>query len=270
MLSEAQIDHYRTYGFLVLRRQLDSETLSALSSEIDRAFRDAFGARFHERPRTGGIEGHYLPVMGPRTPVSRGLVEDPRLLGVAEDLLGSPALPDYAEATLFFGGCGWHTDDGFGVTGAKLAAYLEPLRAGNGALRVLPGSHHRDYGESAWRTVLRGRSENDEQLTAAVERVSGLVLDSEPGDVIVFDLHLFHASVRGKDRRQWTITYYRDPSTPGEAMTYRRRMADSVAPGHGSSGEYDVEAYPFFEPEWLASPERGPFVGRMRKLGVLP
>jgi hypothetical protein len=36
----------------------------------------------------------------------------------------------------------WHNDDGIGVCGVKFATYFDHLTGANGALRVLPGSHH--------------------------------------------------------------------------------------------------------------------------------
>jgi streptomycin 6-kinase len=43
---------------------------------------------------------------------------------------------------LYFFEAGWHTDDGTGVRGVKFAAYFDELTAANGALRLVPGSHH--------------------------------------------------------------------------------------------------------------------------------
>ena len=43
---------------------------------------------------------------------------------------------------LYFFEAGWHTDDGTGLRGVKFAAYSDELTAGNGALRLVPGSHH--------------------------------------------------------------------------------------------------------------------------------
>jgi hypothetical protein len=75
-----------------------------------------------------------------RTPVSLALVEDTRFLGAARRLLDAPVLPTYAEGVLLFGQAGFHYDDGTGSAGVKFVAYLEPLTAETGALRLLPGS----------------------------------------------------------------------------------------------------------------------------------
>jgi hypothetical protein len=55
MLTDAQIDHFRTFGFLVLPGHLTGQETTALAAELDRAHRDAFGARYDERPDHGGI-----------------------------------------------------------------------------------------------------------------------------------------------------------------------------------------------------------------------
>ena len=62
----------------------------------------------------------------------------------------------------------------------KFVAYLEPLEAASGALRVLPGSHH--LADSALGHLY--------SLDVDVPDVPGQVLITEPGDVIAFDPHL--------------------------------------------------------------------------------
>jgi hypothetical protein len=127
MLSHEQIDHYRTFGFLVLPGYLEEHETAALGAELDRAQRDAFGARYHQRPDDGGSSGHYLPMMSRvRTPVSLALVEDHRFLATARQLVGAPVVPTYAEGILYFDQSGFHDDAGPGVKAVKFVAYLEP------------------------------------------------------------------------------------------------------------------------------------------------
>ncbi len=58
----------------------------------------------------------------------------------------APALPAYAQGNLLSGEAGFPTDCGTGSQGVKFAAYLEPLTAASGALQLMPGSHHADFG----------------------------------------------------------------------------------------------------------------------------
>jgi len=48
-------------------------------------------------------------------------------------------------------------------------------------------------------------------------RFPATALCSEPGDLVAFDLRLWHGSWGGKtDRRMCTVVYYKNPETPGE------------------------------------------------------
>src|SRR5437879_2516730 len=111
MLTTDQVDHFRTFGFVVLRGYLADRT-SALRAEADATLRDAYATIYHERI-VDGISRHYLPMASRLTPVSASLVcDDPRFSDAAEELLGSPVIPECPEAVLYFAEAGWHTDDG--------------------------------------------------------------------------------------------------------------------------------------------------------------
>jgi hypothetical protein len=252
----------------VLRQHLAAETVHALAEEFDRAQQDAFGARLAERGNPGGgIPGHYLPVGGPHTPVSRRLVEDDALVQVAEELLDGAVLPAYPEATLFYGQTSLHRDDGTGVIGLKIACYLEPLQASNGALRLLPGSQHADYSASLSRW--QRQHATDPRLGDSIAALPMCVADSEPGDLIVFDRHTWHASLHGGDRRQWSICYLKDPQSDDERRAFARYVAGEADWfSTGAYGEpYDQQRYPFYDPAWLAR-VRPPWARRLDELGV--
>ena len=271
MITTEHVEHFKTFGFVILRRQLLPETVERLSEEMNRAFRDALGARFDERPDVGGISGHYLPAMSTTlTPVSLELVE--HLHPVARRLLGAEALPSPAQAILFFGEAPWHDDTGFDYPSVKFAAYLEPLDATNGALRFLPGSHEQPLRHAVETFDRRVSAQHDDEIAATVERIPGHVCETAPGDVIAFDMRIHHASIHGHDRRQWTVTFYPDPSTPEETAEIAAALADDVADDYGSWGEYDPRRYPFYDPEWVAATEltwRAPAIRRLRELGAL-
>src|SRR5689334_20753130 len=90
----------------------------------------------------GGINFQYVPMMTAETPVSLSLLD--RAGALAEALLGAPVLPTRAKAVRYTGNSPWHTDSESRVTSIGVIAYCEALQAGNGALRVLPGSHYRE------------------------------------------------------------------------------------------------------------------------------
>src|SRR6266851_5923562 len=130
MLTTAQADHFRTFGFTVLPGFV-TDCGAALRAEVGSAIRDAYAATYDERV-IDGISGHYLPMAARLTPVSASLVcDDPRLIDAAQQLLGGPVIPECPEWVLYFFEAGRHTDDGIGVRGVKFAAYFDQLTAGN-------------------------------------------------------------------------------------------------------------------------------------------
>ena len=78
MLTTEQADHFRTFGFTVLRGYL-ADCADALRAEVDAAIRDAYSATCDERV-IDGISGHYLPMASRLIPVSASLIcDDPRI-----------------------------------------------------------------------------------------------------------------------------------------------------------------------------------------------
>jgi hypothetical protein len=269
-VTDADLEHFRLFGFVVLRGCLGPDMTVRLREEVERALRDGYGERFEERIDTGGIAGHYLPMMARSTPVSRALVADEGgLMSVAGSLLGRPVLPDHAEGVMYFKSAAWHFDDGIGVDGVKLSAYLDRLDAGNGALRLLPGSHDRTL-HRPLRAYERAHSRATSELDMArhIAGIPGYVAATEPGDVIAFHTATWHCSHGGRDRLAWTIDYLPDPATAEEEARFIEWMRDSC---DQNGRDYDRRRYPLYR-DWVASaaedPSRSRVVERLRELGV--
>ena len=206
-----------------------------------------------DAPRDGTIRFQYVPMMSAETPVSLSFLD--LLEPVAATLLGGPVLPTRAKGVLYRGDTAWHADSASAVASVGFAAYLEPLRAETGALRVLPGSHRGDFAEALRTLGAAG---------APAQALPAHVVVTEPGDVIAFDEHLFHASAGGGARRQWRLDYLRDP-VGVEAEDHARSYFRSIYPPDWDGG-YDVERYPSYGPDWQSS--RRPSVARLGGLGV--
>jgi hypothetical protein len=269
MLTTAQVDHFRTFGFTVLRGYL-ADRAAALRAEADAAIRDAYAASYDERV-IDGISGHYLPMAARLTPVSASLVcDDPRFIDAAEQLLGGPVIPECPEGVLYFAEAGWHTDDGIGVRGVKFAAYFDELTAGTGALRLVPGSHHPEQNTRlAAYSRRRGPARSEAEAAACQACFPGYIADTSPGDVIAFDLHTWHASSGGRDRLAWNAVYQRGPETEPE----RDRTLRSVHDGFEQAFRgFDTGRYPVWR-DWIAGaaahPRRAGVIERMRHAGVL-
>jgi hypothetical protein len=265
MLTTDQVDHFRTFGFVVLRGHLAGRA-AALRTEVDAAIRDAYAATYHERV-IDGISGHYLPMASRLTPVSASLVcDDPRFADAAEQLLDGPVIPLCPEGVLYFLEAAWHTDDGIGVRGVKFAAYFDELAAGTGALRLVPGSHHPEQNE---RLTGYGKRHSDAAFAVYQASFPGYVAETAPGDVIAFDLHTWHASIGGRDRLAWNAVYQRCPESRDERERTLRSVHDSFEQAFRG---FDRDRYPVWR-DWLADAaahhRRAAVAERMRQAGIL-
>ncbi|GAA1931084.1 phytanoyl-CoA dioxygenase family protein [Streptantibioticus ferralitis] len=124
----------------------------------------------------------------------------------------------------------WHSD-GFYDHGLYLRAvvYGERLHAGNGALRVIPGSHLPGSGwqGAAVRTLMR----HDSELGLAGEEIPATVIDCEPGDVIVFNTNILHSAWGGAARRQWAWNFTRPPRSEPERRATARYILNRFVSG---------------------------------------
>jgi Phytanoyl-CoA dioxygenase (PhyH) len=240
-------DTFRTFGFVVLRQFFDP---SALAAEIDRVMSDGLVA---DVSGSGETRFQYVPMMTAETPVSLSLLD--RVEAVAAVLLGGPVIPTRAKGTRYFGNTPWHTDSALPLASVGFVTYLEPLGVENGALRVLPGSHHPEFGDAVRALGATGM---------AAPALPAHVVVTEPGDMILLDEHLFHASVGGRTRRQWRVDYVKVP-VGTEAETHAKSYFASIYPPDWNGG-YDVDRYPSYGPDWRNSSRAA--VAQLEALGV--
>ncbi|MCK6546431.1 phytanoyl-CoA dioxygenase family protein [Myxococcota bacterium] len=232
-------------GFVVLRRAFDP---SALDVEADRALRDGLVASFAAGVAGGVVSGGYVPMMSAHTPVSLALLD--HFHTIAEALTGRPMLPGRAKIVRYLGGVAWHRDSDLPLTSLGFLAYLEPLGAEQGALRVIPRSHHTSTAAELTAHLATAYPPGA-TLAEKVGALPGHAVETHPGDVIVMHEHLFHASLGGSSRRQWRVDFVADPRGPDEESLTREyyRTIHRV----GWDGGYDVDRYPTYGPSWVGS-----------------
>jgi hypothetical protein len=242
-------DILRTFGFVVIRQFFEA---APLADEIDRVLRP--GSASQQVAHYSGLNFQYVPMMTAETPASLSLLD--RAGALAEALLGGPVLPTRAKGVRYIGNTPWHTDSESPIKSIGFIAYCESLNAENGALRVLPGSHYGEY-----RDAIRALGATVERTVAAPP---AHVIETEPGDLILMDEHLFHASSGGAVRRQWRADYLRVP-TDADAEKHTRAYFENIYPADWDGG-YDVDRYPSYGFDWRNSGR--PSAAQLERLGV--
>ena len=128
------------------------------------------------------------------------LIDDPRIAGIAFDLLGRDFNYFCSDGNYYVGDTPWHSDwtraGDYRVL--KIAFYFDP---DSGALRVIPGSHRLD-GDRFARELEEHALECAGAWGVAGRDVPACSLDSRPGDVAVMDQRLKHAAFGGGNRRR--------------------------------------------------------------------
>lgn len=259
MLSDVELQHYQTFGFVMLQDLFSPAEVEQLraeyESELDHVYAHA--------PFTGQRR-YWTMMLHPRTPLFSSLLEDPRFSSVAQQLYGEDVIGIGTDANRYVGDTGWHPDHGPDPAqdcyGVKFAFYLDPVDGFSGALRLIPGSHVRPFHEQ-----LRGSLQS---MGLDVAQIPAHVCNSNPGDVVAFDMRCWHASHGGaQGRRMCTCVYYSNPAGEAAEAATRKRAASSrdTATAFGRPGQ------PVYPTEWLQNPlgssQRQRWLQRMEQLG---
>jgi hypothetical protein len=192
-------------------------------------------------------------MMTAETPGSLSLLD--RTETIAAALFGCPVLPTRAKGVRYSGNTPWHTDSDLPIASLGVVAYFESLGERSGALRVLPGSHRPEFAGSLRTLWATGKP---------AETLPSHIILTMPGDIIVFDEHLLHASFGGGSRRQWRIDYIADPAGAEEEEQAKAYFRELYRPDW--DGGYDAHRYPSYGSDWLNSAR--PAVARLEALGV--
>jgi ectoine hydroxylase-related dioxygenase (phytanoyl-CoA dioxygenase family) len=126
--------------------------------------------------------------------------------------------PDYeyaeSDGNLFDCESHWHSD----IYGApiqyqhlKLSFYLEPLRADTGAIRVFPGTNSVEHEyATAVRRLTWDSTKLEDTFGMDPRELPGHVIESDPGDLVIWDFRTIHASYGGGMRRRLFSINFRE------------------------------------------------------------
>jgi hypothetical protein len=206
-LDNRQLAFFQTFGYLYFP-QLLADCADRIIAEFE-AIWAAYGGGHHGTAHDGMARSCIFPFPDQSEYLS-SLLDDPRIHDLAACICGDDFNYTSGDGNLYAGDTRWHSDgyDGQRIPSIKIAFYLVPLTRDGGALRVIPGSHRagdtfadaleRDLGAGGRIWGLPGRE------------VPAVVLETTPGDIVVFDHNLKHAAFGGSERRRmFTMNFSR-------------------------------------------------------------
>ncbi len=209
-LTEQQRAFFETFGYLVLPGMVKEDI-----GWIVEGFEEIF-AQLPEKH-----DGTRRTIAGTDTSERLcKLLDHPRVVEVAASLMGEDFNYLGGDANYYVGDSGWHSD-GWHDHGlfVKMAFYLDPVMRETGCLRVIPGSH---WVGSPWVPSLRKLGNPQPHFGIAGRDVPCVALESRPGDVVVFNHNLQHASFGGGNRRRmFTLNLSQRARTEGEQKELR-------------------------------------------------
>ena len=199
-LSEQQMSFFRTFGYLSFPGLMTDRI-----DEIEREFEAVWaehGVGHNGKPHDGKARSCIVPFID-QSEVLCSLLDDPRILGIASSILGDDFNYTGSDGNFYVGETGWHSDgarkseDPMHI---KIAFYLDPLTRDTGALRVIPGSHL--FGDG-YADTLSEQIRNSQELWGLHGRdIQATVLETQPGDLVLFNHNTKHAAFSGGTRRR--------------------------------------------------------------------
>ena len=195
MLTQEQICHFRTLGFVLCKRLLSQVEIQVLSDAFDTAMEKARGGA--PKPNPGEPRQQVVPFFDYDPDTFYPLLDDPRIVDPLEQLMGEDFILTVSEGILHTGGSGWHHDACApeGLFSMRAAIYLDPLSPEDGCLNVIPGSHIKEYREAI--------ASHINNVGVAPEEIPGRYpLVNEPGDVLFMNHKTFHSALSDKPGRR--------------------------------------------------------------------
>ena len=211
MLTAEQKCHYETFGYLHLKQVLTQDEIETIQQESNRIFNQKRGdVSFDGQKRQAVIPFfEYSPTL-------MRFIEDDRIYLIGQDLLGENIILNATEGNLHVGNTEWHgaIDPPGTVAAVKIAIYLEANTKDTGALRVIPGTHKYEFGMLM--EPMHQQHENPSQMPFGVlgPDMPCVVLETQPGDLVVFPERLWHAAFGGRaGRPQHAVNYQAYPAS---------------------------------------------------------
>jgi len=147
------------------------------------------------------------------------LLDDPRIHGIATSLLGDEYQYWNSDGNYYVGDTGWHSDTLWPepLRFYKMAIYLDTMTKDTGALRVIPGSHR--FGDE-YAEMIHDQISRSKELWGGMHgsQVPAVALETNPGDLVVFNHSTKHSAWGGNGRRRMFTLVFTGESTDADAL----------------------------------------------------
>jgi len=151
-----------------------------------------------------------------RLPALLDLLEDDRIYGVVEGLLGPDFVYWPSDANYYVGNTEWRPDRHALLPDhqiIKVAFYLDSVGQDSGCPQVIPGSQREPMRTSVFELFHRIERPPFYPFAQAGDQMPSYPLVSEPGDMIGFNQRLWHAACGGgPQRRMCTLSISTRPA----------------------------------------------------------
>ena len=258
-LTEEQVQHFETFGFIIRRQVYSQAEIERIDAEFDQylaSIKEGFDKKVGQ-----GRGWPNWSNLNPDTPIMAGMLEDPRIYVPTEQLQGKDTVPLYSNANSFRNNSNWHPDTRqCHLPMLKSLVYLQPTTGDHGSLRVIPGSHKSPLYDDLHRLKMVNSNDKSEILKESgmrSEDIPAYVFCSQPGDVITFNMRLWHAAFCGyEDRRNCSFAFCSNPKTAEEEEDLKSQLENARTLTGGLKMELKDSKY--YHPWWLENPEGSP------------
>ena len=244
LFTDTHVRFFNTFGFLKLPGLFANEI-----EQIDTAFTevwDLFGGGHAGESHDNRQRSMLVPFIDQSQYLS-SLIDDPRIHSIPAKILGDDYNYMFSDGNFFVGPTHWHSDRYYDkpYNSLKVAFYLDPVTKESGCLRVIPGTHNvgDTFGNEVQEAMPHSERPNHQELWDLTGAdIPSIPLESEPGDVLVFNHKIKHAAYGGSStRRMFTIGFQeRHPEHDLERL--REELSDLVRFWHPRAyGETMIE-----------------------------
>ena len=266
MLTELDVAHFHAFGFVRLKNCLEAAELERLQEAFDRVISTDPDVTVSKAPFKDGTRS--LCPFAEADDAFIKLIEHPRIMEAMRDIDGTEFLYSGAEdMSSFVGDTMWHCDffpphEEFRPV--KSTFYLDPMRADDGALYLIPGTHIPEFAARIFRVCGHYGETGGPRLHLDPREVPAVPIETDPGDVVLWENHMWHFAAQrqsGEPRRAMFVQYYRDPKDDPIAAKGIREAIASIQAKHKPY----VYSRELLE---AANPVREKMAARLEEIGV--